>query len=154
MDSYEAALATLGLSFPAPTVPVANYLPYVFSGKLVFVSGQIPIQDGKIQFVGKLGADFSVQQGQDAARLCALNMLALVRHACGGDLDKVVRCIRLGGFVNCTPEFIEQPQVMNGASDLIVVIFGDRGRHARTAVGVNALPRGVAVEVDGVFEVA
>jgi len=153
MDRFEEALTKLGLSFPEPTIPVANYVPYVISGRNVYISGQIPFQLGEIKFVGKLGRDFSVEQGQEAARICGLNILALIRHACGGNLERVVRCVRLGGFVNGTDDFIDQPQVVNGASDLMVAVFGDRGRHARAAVGTNSLPRGVAVEVEAVFEI-
>lgn len=153
MDKYEEALAKLGLTFPEPSIPVANFVPYVITGKLVYISGQIPVRDGKASFVGKMGRDFSVEEGQEAARICALAALAILRHACEGDLDRVARCVRLGGFINSTPEFAEQPEVMNGASDLIVSLFGERGRHARAAVGVNSLPRGVAVEVDAIFEI-
>ena len=153
MDKFEEAVATLGLTIPEPTIPVANYVPYVISGKQVFISGQIPMQSGQIGFVGKLGREFSVEQGQEAARICGLNILALIRHACGGNLERVVRCVRLGGFVNGTDDFTDQPQVVNGASDLMVAVFGERGRHARAAVGANSLPRGVAVEVDAVFEI-
>jgi enamine deaminase RidA (YjgF/YER057c/UK114 family) len=153
MDKFEEALAKLGLTIPEPTIPVANYVPYVISGKLVYISGQIPMQGGQIGFVGKLGREFNVEQGQEAARICALNALALIRHACEGNLERVVRCVRLGGFVNGTDDFTDQPQVMNGASDLMVAVFGERGRHARAAVGVNSLPRGVAVEVDAIFEI-
>ena len=154
MNEYDVALNKLGLSIPEPTIPVANFVPYTVVGKLVYISGQIPIKDGQIAFVGKLGQEFSVEQGQDAARLCALHTLAMIRHACDGDLDRVVRCVRLGGFINSTPDFANQPEVMNGASDLIVSVFGERGRHARAAVGVNSLPRNVAVEVDAIFEIA
>ena len=153
MSSYEETLAGLGLSIPELAAPVANFVPYVVTGNLVYVSGQIPARDGKTEFVGKLGRDFDVEQGREAARLCALNVLSVIRHACGGDLDRVSRCVRLGGFVNSTEEFTNQPEVMNGASDLVVAVFGERGRHARAAVSVNALPRGVAVEVDAVFEI-
>ena len=153
MDKFEEAVATLGLTIPEPTIPVANYVPYVISGKHVFISGQIPMQEGQIGFVGKLGQEFSVEQGREAAQICGLNVLALIRHACGGNLERVVRCVRLGGFVNGTDDFTDQPQVVNGASDLMVAVFGERGRHARAAVGANSLPRGVAVEVDAVFEI-
>jgi enamine deaminase RidA (YjgF/YER057c/UK114 family) len=153
MDKYEETLVRLGLSFPAPAIPVANFLPYQITGKLVYVSGQISMQADQVSFLGKLGKDLTIEQGQGAARVCALNALALIRHACGGDLDRVVRCVRLGGFVNSTPEFTDQPKVMNGASDLMVAVFGERGRHARAAVGVNTLPLGVAVEVEALFEI-
>jgi enamine deaminase RidA (YjgF/YER057c/UK114 family) len=154
MSGYEEALAELGLTIPEMAAPVANFVPYVVTGDLVYVSGQIPMRDGKIDFVGKLGRDFDVEQGREAARACALNVLSVIRHACGGDLGKVARCIRLGGFINSADEFTAQPEVMNGASDLLVAVFGERGRHARTAVSVNTLPRGVAVEVEAVFQLA
>ena len=154
MNRYEEALAELGLTIPEPAAPVANFVPYVVTGTLVYISGQIPMRDGKIGFVGKLGRDFDVEQGREAARACVLNVLSVLRHACGGDLDRVSRCVRLGGFINSTDEFTSQPEVMNGASDLLVAVFGERGRHARAAVSVNALPRGAAVEVDAVFEIA
>jgi enamine deaminase RidA (YjgF/YER057c/UK114 family) len=153
MDRYEEALVKLGLTLPELAIPVANYVPYVVTDKRVYISGQIPVQGSQVNFIGKLGKDFTIEQGQEAARACALHVLALIRHACGGNLDKVVRCVRLGGFINSTPEFTDQPQVMNGASDLMVLVLGERGRHARAAVGVNSLPRGVAVEVDAIFEI-
>jgi enamine deaminase RidA (YjgF/YER057c/UK114 family) len=150
----DARLAELGLVLPAAAAPAGNYVPYVTSGKLVFVAGQITFQDGKPQFIGKLGREFAIQEGQAAARICAINILSQLRAACGGDLDRVVRIVRLGGFVNCVPEFNDQPQVINGASDLVVQVFGDAGKHARAAVGVASLPLGVAVEIDAVAEIA
>jgi enamine deaminase RidA (YjgF/YER057c/UK114 family) len=150
----DARLAELGLTLPQATAPVANYVPYVVSGNLVFVSGQIGMVDGKPRYLGRLGADVGVEVGYQAARLCGLNLLTQLRAACGGDLDRVRRVVRLGGFVACTPDFTDQPKVVNGASDLMVEVFGDSGRHARTAVGAPALPLGVAVEVEGVFEIA
>lgn len=150
----EARLKELSLTLSAATAPVANYVPFVISGNLVFISGQIGLVDGKPQFLGRLGADFDVEQGYRAARLCGLNLITQLKEACGGDLDRVRRVIRLGGFVNCTPEFTDHPKVINGASDLMVDVFGDIGRHARAAVGVPSLPLGVAVEVEGVFEIA
>ncbi len=149
----DARLKELGITLPEAPMPVANYVPAVRSGNLLFVSGQVPMEGGKPQFIGKLGREFKIEDGQKAARLCALNVIAQVRAALGGDLDKVKRCVRVGGFVNCTPEFGDQPQVINGASDLFVQVFGDAGKHARAAVGVSALPRGVAAEVEAVFEV-
>lgn len=149
----EARLKELGIELPAPATPVANYVPYTTSGKLVFVSGQISAWNGELRHVGKLGAGISLEEGSAAARLCALNILAHVRSACAGDLDRVRRCLRLGGFVNCTPDFTEMPRVVNGASDLMVELFGDNGRHARAAVGVSSLPGGVAVEVEAMFEI-
>jgi enamine deaminase RidA (YjgF/YER057c/UK114 family) len=150
----EARLKELGLELPAATAPIANYVPFTRSGSLVVVSGQVSVRDGKPEFVGKLGREISVTEGQQAARLCALNILAHAKAACGGDLDRVKRVLRLGGFVNCMPEFTQMPQVVNGASDLMVELFGDAGKHARVAVGVASLPLGVAVEVEAMFEIA
>src|SRR5580700_9229128 len=149
----EAKLKQLGIELPEPTAPIANYVPFTISGNLVFISGQICEWNGERRFVGELGAAIDVADGQAAARLCALNILAHLRVACDGDFDRVRRCVRLGGFVNCTPEFTDMPQVINGASDLMVEVFGDKGRHARAAVGVSSLPGGVAVEVEGTFEI-
>lgn len=147
-------LAQLGIDLPQAASPVANYVPFVVSGKQVFVSGQIPLVDGKPQFIGRLGDGMSIDEGYQAARRCAMNLLAQLRNACGGDLDKVRRVVKLTGFVACTGDFAQSPQVVNGASDLMVEVFGDAGRHARAAVGVAALPLGVAVEVEGIFEIA
>jgi len=139
---------------PAPKAPVANYVPFVRSGNLLFVSGQVCLDtEGKLIAKGKLGAGVSIEDGAAAARGCGINLLAQVKAAVG-DLDKVVRVVRLGGFVNSAPDFLEGPKVLNGASDLMVAVFGDKGRHARTTVGVSALPSDAAVEVEGVFEVA
>ena len=149
----EARLTELGIELPQPAAPVANYVPFTVSGNLVFISGQICQWNGELRFVGKLGGAISIADGREAAQLCALNILAHLRVACGGDLDRVRRCLRVGGFVNCTPEFTDMPQVVNGASDLMVAVFGDLGRHARAAVGVSSLPGGVAVEVEATFEI-
>jgi enamine deaminase RidA (YjgF/YER057c/UK114 family) len=149
----EARLKELGIALPGPAAPVANYVPFTVAGNLVFVSGQISAWEGELRHVGKLGAGIGIAEGREAARLCALNILAHLRVACGGDLDRVRRVLRLGGFVNCTPEFTDMPQVVNGASDLMVAVFGDLGRHARAAVGVASLPGGVAVEVEAAFEI-
>ena len=151
--TIDARLRQLGIELPEPAAPVANYVPFTVSGNLVFIAGQLCLWNGERRFVGKLGAGITIADGQQAARLCALNILAHLRVACGGDLDRVRRCLRLGGFVNCTPEFTDMPQVVNGASDLMVEVFGDKGRHARAAVGVSSLPAGVAVEVEGTFEI-
>jgi enamine deaminase RidA (YjgF/YER057c/UK114 family) len=150
--TIEARLKQLGIELPQASAPVANYVPYTISGKLVVISGQITMRNGRPEFIGKLGRDIGIADGQQAARLCALNLLAHLRVAAGGDRDPVKRCLRLGGFVNCMPDFTDMPQVVNGASDLMVEVFGDAGRHARAAVGVNSLPAGVAVEVEGLFE--
>ncbi|HTZ35670.1 MAG TPA: RidA family protein [Stellaceae bacterium] len=152
--TIDARLRELGLELPQATAPIANYVPFTRSGNVVVVSGQVSVRNGKPEFVGKLGREIAVAEGREAARLCALNILAHLRTACGGDLDQVKRVLRLGGFVNCTPEFTEMPQVVNGASDLMVEVFGDAGRHARAAVGVASLPLGVAVEVEAMFELA
>lgn len=149
----ETRMNDLGISLPVAATPAANYIPFVRTGNLVFVSGQIPIVDGKIQYQGKVGTDFTTEQAAQCARICGLNIVAQVKAACDGDLDRVVACVKLGGFVNCVDGFGEQPQVINGASDLMVDIFGDKGRHARFAVGTNALPKNVAVEIDAVFEI-
>lgn len=150
----DAKLKELGITIPEAAAPAANYVAYTISGNQVFVSGQVPFVDGKIQYQGKVGADFTTEQAADCARVCALNILAQVKAACGGDLDRVVQCVKLGGFVNCIDGFAEQPKVINGASDLMVEILGDKGRHARFAVGTNALPLNVAVEIDAIFEIS
>ncbi len=149
----EGRLKELKIELPQASAPVANYVPFVRTGDLLFIAGQICQWQGERRFIGKLGQEIKLEQGQEAARLCALNILAQVKSALDGDLDRVLRCVRLGGFVNSVPDFVQQPQVVNGASDLIVQVFGDAGRHARTAVGVNVLPGNVAVEVDAIFEV-
>src|SRR5581483_7211997 len=154
MSKIDDHLKSLGIALPKPPVPVASYVPYVISGKLVSISGQIPVGPDGPAFLGKIGDGLSVEDGQAAARLCALNLLAQLKAACGGDLDKVRRVVKLNVFVNCTPDFIRQPDVANGASDLMVTVFGEAGRHSRSAVGAGSLPRGVAVEVDGLFEMA
>jgi enamine deaminase RidA (YjgF/YER057c/UK114 family) len=149
----DARLAELGIEVPEAAAAVANYVGYVRSGNLVFVSGQVPLVDGAFKFQGKVGAEFSVEEGLEAARICAINIIAQLKAACGGDLDRVRRIVKLGGFVNSTPEFTDQPKVINGASDLMVAVFGDAGRHSRAAVSAGALPLGVAVEVDAVAEI-
>lgn len=149
----EARLAEAGHTLPTPPVPAAAYVPFVRSGSLLHIAGQVPVRDGQFRWVGKVGAEFSLEQAQEAAREVALNVLAQVRAALDGDLDRVVRVVKLNGFVNGVPTFTDQPAVMNAASNLMVVAFGDAGRHARSAVGVASLPFGVAVEIDGVFEV-
>jgi len=149
----DARLKELGIELPTPSTPGANYVPFVRAGGLVFLTGQLSQWNGERRFVGKLGREWSVEQGREAARLCALNLIAHLRTSAGGDLDRVRRCVRLAGYVNSTPDFLAQSQVMNGASDLFVDVFGEAGRHARMAVGVAALPYDVAVEVEGVFDV-
>jgi len=150
----EARLAELGITLPQAAAPAGAYVPYVVSGNLVFVSGQVTLENGELKYKGRLGEGMYVDEGYAAARLCGLNLLAQVRAACAGDLDRVTRVVRLGGFVNSTAEFGDQPKVINGASDLMMEVFGDAGRHARAAVGASSLPLGVSVEVDGIFEIA
>jgi enamine deaminase RidA (YjgF/YER057c/UK114 family) len=150
----DARLKELDITLPKATAPVANYVPFVVSGKLVFVSGQVTVGPGGLEHVGQVGKEFSVDQGQAAARLCALNVVAQVREACGGDLDRVKRCVKVTCFVNAVPGFAQHPEVANGASDLFVQIFGEAGKHARAAVGAGSLPRNVAAEVEAIFEIA
>ena len=152
--TVEKKLAELGIVLPTPATPVANYIPFVRVGALLFVSGQICLDaSGKLVAKGKLGDGVSVEDGQKAARACAINVLAQVKAALG-ELDKVKQVARLGGFINSSPSFLEGPKVMNGASDLMVAVLGDKGRHARTTVGVAVLPADAAVEVEGIFEIA
>ncbi len=146
-------LNELGIELPEAPNPVANYQPYVVSGNLVFLSGQVTIWNGDMQYQGKIGRDFTVEQGYEAARMCGLNLIAQVRAACGGDLDRVKQVVKLGAFVNCVDDFKEHPNVVNGASDLMAAVFGDAGRCTRTNAGVPSLPLGFAVEIDGVFEI-
>jgi len=149
---YEARLKELGIALPDAPAPAANYVPYVIVGDLVFVSGQISNgPDGLI--LGKLGDDMDVEAGAVAAKTCALGLVAQLKAACDGDLSRLVRVVKLGGFVNSTPDFTQQPQVVNGASDFLVELFGDAGRHARAAVSAPALPLGVAVEIEGIFQI-
>ena len=151
--SIEARLKELGVTLPDAPAPVANYVGFVQTGNLVHVSGQISAdENGPIK--GKLGADLSVEQGAEAARRCAISLLSQVKKACGGDLGRVQRLVKLVGFVNSTPDFVDQPKVINGASDFMVEVLGDKGRHARAAVSANSLPLGVAVEIDAIFEIA
>jgi enamine deaminase RidA (YjgF/YER057c/UK114 family) len=151
-NAIEAKIAELGLALPDAPAPAANYVPFVQTGNLVHVSGQIS-RNAEGLICGRLGAGLTVEDGAAAARECALALLAQVRTACGGDLSRLVRVVKLTGFVNSTPEFTDQPKVINGASDTLVAILGDAGRHARSAVSAASLPLGVAVEIEGIFEV-
>jgi len=153
MSGFEARLAELGVTLPDAPAPAANYVPWVRSGNLVFISGQIPMRDGAF-ITGKLGADMGLEDGAAAARLCAISLLAQVKAACGGDLDKLRRVVKLTAFVNSTADFGDQPKVVNGASDFLVEVLGEAGRHSRSAVSAASLPFGVAVEIEGIFEVA
>jgi enamine deaminase RidA (YjgF/YER057c/UK114 family) len=149
----DSRLAELGITLTEAQAPAANYVPYVVSGNLVFISGQISRDDSGL-ITGQLGGGVDVDTGRAAARTCALALISQLKAACGGDLDRLVRVVKLTGFVNAAPDFTGHPAVINGASDLFVEVFGDRGRHARAAVGSVSLPLGVAVEVEGVFEIA
>lgn len=151
--NIDARLNDLGIDLPEAHAPAANYVPFVQTGKLVYISGQISIDaDGLI--LGKLGESMSDADGVAAARRCGMGLLAQLKAACGGDLDRVTRVVKLGGFVNCTPDFTAHPQIINGCSDLMVEVFGAAtGSHARAAVGTSSLPLGVAVEVEGIFEI-
>jgi enamine deaminase RidA (YjgF/YER057c/UK114 family) len=149
-----ARLAELGIELPKLPAPAGAYVPYTISGKMLFISGQIPMRDGALSHTGKVGSELSVEDGYACARVCALNILAQAAAACGGDLDKVARCLKLGGFVNCGPDFNDHPKVINGASELMLQVFGDNGKHARFAVGAPSLPLGSAVEVEAIFELA
>jgi enamine deaminase RidA (YjgF/YER057c/UK114 family) len=152
--AIEQKLTSLGITLHTAPTPVANYVGFVRTGNLLFVSGQVCFDaEGKLIAKGKLGGGVSIEQGQAAARGCGINLLAQVKAALG-DLDKVVRVVRLGGFINSAPDFLDGPKVLNGASDLMVAVFGDKGRHARTTVGVASLPADAAVEVEGLFEVS
>ncbi len=151
--SINKRLENLGIILPEPIAPIANYVPFVQSGNQIFISGQLPIQNGEVKFVGKLGDEISIEEGQKAARICAINIIANLNLACEGNLDRVKKCVKLGIFINAVSDFANHPIVANGASDLMVEVFGEKGKHARFAMGAGSLPRGVAVEVDAIFEV-
>ncbi|MFD1509208.1 RidA family protein [Lacimonas salitolerans] len=153
MSLIESRLAELGVTLPDAPAPAANYVPYVVTGNTVYVSGQISMQDGAL-ITGKLGEGMTTEAGAAAAKTCAISLLAQLRAACGGDIDRLVRVVKLVGFVNSTPDFTEQPKVINGASDFLVAALGDKGRHARSAVSAASLPLGVAVEIEAIFEIA
>ena len=153
MSKIDAKLNELGINLPTPAAPVANYVGFVKSGNMVFVSGQLPFENGKLAYIGKVGSEVSIEDAKKAARLCAIGILAQLKVACEGNLDRVVSCIKLGAFVNGEPNFTDHPIVANGASDLMVEVLGDAGKHARAAVGAGSLPRGVCVEVDAIFEI-
>lgn len=150
--SIEAKLEEMGITLPDAPAPAANYVPFVQVGNTVYVSGQISSDENGL-ITGKVGADLSVEEGAAAARTCAISLLAQARKACNGDLDQLVRVVKLTGFVNSTPDFTDQPKVINGASDFLVELLGDAGRHSRSAVSAGALPLGVAVEIEGIFQI-
>lgn len=147
-------LKELGIELPAPSAPAGTYVPYVVTGNLVFISGQGPMGLKGIEYQGKVGKEHNADAGKAAARLTMINVLAQLKAACGGDLDRVTRCVKLLGFVNATPDFDQQPAVINGASDLVVEIFGEAGRHARSAVAAPSLPFQITVEIEAIFEIA
>ena len=154
MSDVESRLQEIGLTLPEGVAPVATYVPYTIAGNLVHVSGQIPIVNGETLFVGRLGDSISIEEGKKAAQTCALNVLSQLKAAINADWSRVKQCIKIGGFVQCSNDFTDQSEVINGASDLMVTAFGEPvGQHARFAVGTNALPRGVCVEVEGIFEI-
>lgn len=153
MGLIDKRLAELGIVLPTPAKPIANYVPWARTGNLVFISGQGAVRDGKIEYAGKVGDTLSIEDAIASARLTAINVIAHLRDACGGDLDRVKRIVKLLGFVNCTPTFGEQPKIINGASDLMVEVFGDKGRHARSAVGAPSLPFNLSVEVEAIAEI-
>jgi enamine deaminase RidA (YjgF/YER057c/UK114 family) len=150
----EQRLAQLGIILPSPAAPAGAYVPFVVTGSLLLVAGQLPISGGTVVHHGRVGADLSVEDGVAAARLCGLNLLAQARAACDGDLDRVRRVLRLVGFVHGAPGFADHPKVLNGASELMVDVFGPAGRHVRVAVGASSLPLGAAVEIEGMFEIS
>src|SRR5210317_1116446 len=152
MSAIEARLAELGVTLPDAPAPAANYVSYVISANMVYVSGQISMADGQL-ICGKLGADMDTEAGAAAARSCAISLLAQLKAACGGNLDRLQRVVKLVGFVNSTPDFTEQPKVINGASDFMVAALGDAGRHARSAVSAASLPLGIAVEIEAIFQI-
>lgn len=150
----EARLRHLSIELPRPAPPAGTYVPYVLMGSLLFVSGQLPQWNGELRFLGRVGSELTIDDGYAAARLCGLNLLAQAQDACGGNLDRIARVVRLGGFVLASPAFTDHPKVINGASDLMQDVFGPPGRHARFAVGAPSLPLGAAVEVEGIFQLA
>ena len=151
-SAIEKKLADIGIELPPPGSPAGNYVPYVVVGDIAYMAGQVAREAGKMKYVGKVGREVSIEQGAAAAKLCAVNLLAQLKAACGGDLDRVERCVRLTGYVNSAPDFLDHPKVVNGASDLMVAALGERGQHARTAIGVAALPLDSAVEVEAIFQ--
>ncbi len=152
MSKIETRLKELGVILPDAPAPAANYVPYVQVGDLVFVSGQVSMKDGGF-YTGKVGADLTTEQGAEAAKSCAISLLAQLKAACGGDIDRLERVVKLTGFVNSTPDYTDQPKVINGCSDFLVEALGDAGRHSRSAVSAGALPLGVAVEIEAIFQV-
>ena len=152
MHVFEKNIKELGITLLGPPVAIANYVPFKITDKFLYVSGQGPIKDGSMKYTGKVGKDISIEDGIKAAELCCMNILAAIRHAIEDDWNKFVEIIKLGGFVNCNSDFTDQPKIINGASDLLVKIFGDQGKHSRFAVGSNTLPLNIAVEIEAVIK--
>lgn len=153
MGLINKRLAELGIVLPTPAKPIANYVPWVRTGNLVYISGQGAMKDGKLEYTGRVGDTVSIEDAIASARLTGINIISHLRDACGGDLDRVKRIVKLLGLVNCTPAFGDHPKVINGASDLMVEVFGEKGRHARSAVGAPSLPFGLSVEVEAIVEI-
>lgn len=154
MSAVEERLAEMGIVLPTPAAPAANYIPFRVVNQTVYVSGQLPKHEGQLLHPGRVGVDVTLEQGNEAARYCAIQLLAQLKAACEGNLDRVSAVVKLGGFVQCSPDFTQHPEVINGASDLMVAVFGEAGRHARFAVGAPSLPRNTSVEIDGIFEIS
>ncbi len=153
MSNIQQKLNNLGINLPNPISPVANYVGFTINENLVFISGQLPIENNEVKYIGKVGEDITIEQAKNATKICVINILSQLQLACNGNLDLVEKCVKLGVFVNATPNFSDHPVVANGASDFIVEVFGEAGKHARAAVGCGSLPRGVSVEVDAIFSI-
>ena len=152
MHLFDENIKNLGLNIPDLPKALANYVPYKLIGKTIYISGQAPVQNGELIYKGKVGSDISIEEGIEAAKLCVINIIAALKTGLEGDRDKLDSFVKLTGFVNCQDNFTDQPKIINGASDMLVKIFGDQGRHARVAVGSNALPLGIAVEIDAIAQ--
>ena len=152
MHLFDKNIKNLGLNIPDLPKALANYVPYKLIGKTIYISGQAPVQNGELIYKGKVGSDISIEEGIEAAKLCVINIIAALKTGLEGDWDKLDSFVKLTGFVNCLDNFTDQPKIINGASDMLVEIFGDQGRHARVAVGSNALPLGIAVEIDAIVQ--
>jgi len=153
MHLFDENIKNLGLNIPDLPKALANYVPYKIIGKTIYISGQAPVQNGELIYKGKVGSDISIEEGIEAAKLCVINIIAALKTGLEGDWDKLDSFVKLTGFVNCQDNFTDQPKIINGASDMLVEIFGDQGRHARVAVGSNALPLGIAVEIDAIVQI-
>ena len=152
MDNIEKNLQNLGINIPDLSVPMANYVPYKVINNILYVSGQGPVIDGKIMYLGKVGVDISIEEGMEAAKICCLNILSTLKHSINNNWNRFGEIIKIGGFVNCNPDFTDQPKIINGASDLLVSIFGEKGKHTRFAVGSNSLPLNISVEIEAIIQ--